>query len=114
VDVHEVEREVRLAGLRDETKRLRENKSFRAARKLLGVRSVREGFGQGARYVLSLRGASCAPQKPMGAHSRDGAHMEALSAIAGAYGLPADGLSAHPRGASRCQRPPALPTGRTG
>jgi Resolvase, N terminal domain len=86
VDVHEVEREVRLAGLLDETKRIRGNKSFRTARKLLGVRSVREGFGQRARYVLSLPGAPCAPEKPMGARSRDGAHMENTGAHAGIEG----------------------------
>jgi putative DNA primase/helicase len=54
VDVLEVERQARLAGLLGDDKRIRENKSFRAARKQLGVLSTRDGFGQGGRYVLSL------------------------------------------------------------
>jgi hypothetical protein len=41
---------------------------------------------------------------PLSDGSIDRITKEALSAIAGAYGLPADGLSARPRGASRCQR----------
>jgi putative DNA primase/helicase len=75
VDV-EVERQARLAGLLGDTKRIRENKSFRAARKQLGVLSKHDGFGLGSRYVLSLPGAPCAPRTPMGAHSGEGAHME--------------------------------------
>jgi putative DNA primase/helicase len=76
IDVPEVERRARLAGLLGETKRIRENKAFRAARKQLGVLFKHEGFGTGSRYVLSLPGGPCAPQKPMGAHSGEGAHME--------------------------------------
>jgi len=76
VDVLEVERQARLAGLLGDTKRIRENKSFRAARKYLGVLSKHDGFGPGSRYVLSLPGAPCAPNLPIGAHSRQGAHME--------------------------------------
>jgi putative DNA primase/helicase len=76
VDVLEVERQARLAGLLGDTKRIRENKSFRAARKQLGILSRHEGFGPGSRYVLSLPGASCAPKKPMGAHSGEGAPMK--------------------------------------
>jgi putative DNA primase/helicase len=76
VDVLEVERQARLAGLLGDTRRIRENKSFRAARKQLGVLSQRDGFGPGSRYVLYLPGTPCAPNLAMGAHSRDGAHME--------------------------------------
>jgi putative DNA primase/helicase len=76
VDVHEVERLARLAGLLGETKRIGESKPFRTARKHLGVLHKHEGFGPGSRYVLSLPGAPCAPQKLMGAHSGEGAHME--------------------------------------
>jgi putative DNA primase/helicase len=87
VDVPEVERRARLAGLLGETKRIRENKAFRAARKDLGVQFKHEGFGTGSRYVLSLPGASCAPKKPMGAHSQEGAHMENPGAHDGIEGL---------------------------
>jgi hypothetical protein len=76
VDVLEVERRARLAGLLGDNKRIRENKSFRAARKHLGVLSKHDGFGPGSRYVLSLPGVPCAPNLPIGAHSRQGAHME--------------------------------------
>jgi len=76
VDVLEVERQARLAGLLGDNKRIRENKSFRAARKHLGVLSKHEGFGLGSRYVLSLPGTPCAPEKPMCAHSGEGAPME--------------------------------------
>jgi len=76
VDVLEVERQARLAGLLGDNKRIRENKSFRAARKHLGVLSQRDSFGPGARYVLYLPGTPCAPNLPIGAHSREGAHMD--------------------------------------
>jgi putative DNA primase/helicase len=76
VDVLEVERQARLAGLLGDNKRIRENKSFRAARKHLGILSKHDGFGPGSRYVLSLPGTPCAPNLPIGAHSREGAHME--------------------------------------
>jgi putative DNA primase/helicase len=76
VDVLDVERQARLAGLLGDNKRIRENKSFRAARKHLGVLSARDGFGQGGRYVLSLPGTPCAPNHNIGARSREGAHME--------------------------------------
>jgi putative DNA primase/helicase len=87
VDVPEVERRARLAGLLGETKRIRENKAFRAARNHLGVQFKHEGFGAGSRYVLSLPGTSCAPKKPMGARSGEGAHMENPGAHDGIEGL---------------------------
>jgi hypothetical protein len=37
--------------------------------------------------VLSLPGAPCAPKKPMGAHSREGAHMGNTGAHDGIEGL---------------------------
>jgi RecA-family ATPase len=86
VDVLEVERQARLAGLLGDTKRIRENKSFRTARDQLCISYKREGFGPGSRYVLSLPGAPCAPQKPMCAHSREGAHMENRGAHDGIEG----------------------------
>jgi putative DNA primase/helicase len=87
VDVLEVERQARLAGLLGESKRIRESKSFRLARTHLGVLYKHEGFGPGSRYLLSLPGAPCAPQKPMGAHSREGAPMQNLGAHDGLEGL---------------------------
>jgi putative DNA primase/helicase len=87
VDVLEVERQARLAGLLGDNKRIRENKSFRAARKHLGILSKHEGFGPGSRYVLSPPGASCAPQKAMGAHCGEGAPMENPGAHDGIEGL---------------------------
>jgi putative DNA primase/helicase len=76
VDVLEVERQARLAALLSDTKRIRENKAFRDARKELGVQSKHEGFGPGSRYVLSLPGIPCAPNEPMCAPTVEGAHME--------------------------------------
>jgi hypothetical protein len=87
VDVHEVERQARLAGLLGETKRIGESKPFRTARKHLGVLHKHEGFGPGSRYVLSLPGAPCAPQNSMCAHSGEGAHMEKSGAHDGIEGL---------------------------
>jgi len=87
VDVLEVERQARLAGLLGDNKRIRENKSFRAARKLLGVLSKHDGFGPGSRYVLTLPGHPCAPKKTMGAHSGEGAHMQNQGAHDGIEGL---------------------------
>jgi putative DNA primase/helicase len=74
VDVLEVERQARLAGLLGDNKRIRESKSFRAARKHLGVLSRHDGFGPGSRYVLSLPGTPCAPKNTMRAHEPEGAH----------------------------------------
>jgi putative DNA primase/helicase len=76
VDVLEVERQARLAGLLGDTKRIRENKPFRAARKHLGILTKHAGFGPNSRYVLSLPGIPCAPNQPMCAPSPEGAHME--------------------------------------
>ena len=74
-DVLEVEALARAATLLAADKPLRQNKAFRDARKDLGVVAAREGFGPGARYVLSLPGTPCAPKNPMCAPSGDRAHM---------------------------------------
>jgi AAA domain len=88
VDVLEVESHARAAGLLGEGKRIRENKSFRAAREHLGVLSKREGFGPGSRYVLSLPETPCAPNLLIGAQSREEAHMENPGAHEEIVGLP--------------------------
>jgi hypothetical protein len=75
VDVLEVEAQARAATLLADDKRLRQNKAFRDAREDLGVVATREGFGPGARYVLSLPGTPCAPKNTMCAPSQIGAHM---------------------------------------
>jgi putative DNA primase/helicase len=74
-DVLEVESLARAATLLAGDKPLRQNKAFRDARKDLGVVASREGFGPGARYVLSLPDAPCAPKNIMCAPSGDRAHM---------------------------------------
>jgi hypothetical protein len=76
VDVLEVERQARAAALLGEDKRLRQNKAFRDAREALDVIAAREGFGPGARYVLSLPGAPCAPKNAMCAPFQTRAHMD--------------------------------------
>ena len=80
VDVLEVERQARVAGLLGEDKPLRHSKAFRSARADLNVKAVREGSGPGARYVLTLPGAPCAPENTMRAPSEKWAHMEDLGA----------------------------------
>lgn len=79
-DVLEVEALARAATLLAADKPLRQNKAFRDARKQLGVTASREGFGPGARYVLSLPGTPCAPENTMCAPSGDRAHMDNLGA----------------------------------
>jgi putative DNA primase/helicase len=74
-DVLEVEALARAATLLAADKPLRQNKAFRDARKQLGVIASREGFGAGAKYVLSLPGTPCAPKNTMCAPSGDRAHM---------------------------------------
>ena len=74
-DVLEVESLARAATLLGADKPLRQNKAFRDARKQLGVIASREGFGPGAKYVLSLQGTPCAPKNPMCALSETRAHM---------------------------------------
>jgi hypothetical protein len=75
VDVLMVEQAARAATLLAADKPLRQNKAFRDARKLLGVEASREGFGPGARYVLTLPGTPCAPKNTMCALSETRAHM---------------------------------------
>ncbi|MBR1156201.1 AAA family ATPase [Bradyrhizobium sp. JYMT SZCCT0428] len=75
-DVLEVEALARAATLLAADRPLRQNKAFRDARKKLGVVAAREGFGPGARYVLSLPGTPCAPKNTMCAPSGDRAHMD--------------------------------------
>jgi hypothetical protein len=76
VDVLEVESQARAAGLLAQDKGLRQNKAFRDARESLGIVATREGFGRGARYVLSLSGTPCAPKNTMCAPFETGAHMD--------------------------------------
>lgn len=66
--VSDLEHAARAAGLLDEDKRLRQVKSFRNARRKLGVTQRRVGFGAGASYELSLPGVMCAPKN----HARPG------------------------------------------
>ncbi|KRR06208.1 hypothetical protein CQ12_11520 [Bradyrhizobium jicamae] len=80
VDVLEVERQARAAALLEDDKRLSKSKAFRDARTELLVKSTRDGFGPGSRYVLELPDASWAPQNPMGAPSEKGAPMDNLGA----------------------------------
>ena len=75
-DVLEVESLARAATLLGTDKPLRQNKAFREARKQLGVIASREGFGAGAKYVLSLPGTPCAPKNTMCALSETRAHMD--------------------------------------
>jgi AAA domain len=79
-DVLEVEALARAATLLAADKPLRQNKAFRDARKLLGVIASREGFGAGAKYVLSLPATPCAPKNTMCAPSETRAHMDNLGA----------------------------------
>jgi putative DNA primase/helicase len=75
-DVLEVQALARAATLLAADKPLRQNKAFRDARKDLGVIASREGFGPGAKYVLTLPGKPCAPKDPMCALSETRAHMD--------------------------------------
>jgi putative DNA primase/helicase len=75
IDLLDVEEQARAAGLLGDGQRLRQNKAFRAAREAVGVLFEREGFGKGARYILRLPDAPCAPSNAMRALSPDGAHM---------------------------------------
>ncbi|WP_074122251.1 AAA family ATPase [Bradyrhizobium sp. AS23.2] len=87
VDVLEVERQARAAALLEDDKRLSKSKAFRDARTELGIKSTRDGFGPGSRYVLELPEASWAPKNPMGAPSQTGAPMDDLGAHGEVGGL---------------------------
>jgi putative DNA primase/helicase len=80
VDVLEVERQARAAALLEDDKRLSKSKAFRDARTELGIKSSRDGFGPGSRYVLELPDASWAPKNPIGAPSQTRAPMDNLGA----------------------------------
>ncbi len=75
VDVVEVESQARAATLLADNKRLSHSKVFRQAREALAVKFTREGFGPGARYLLSLPGTPCAPENTMRAPFQNRAHM---------------------------------------
>ncbi|MET4801212.1 AAA family ATPase [Bradyrhizobium sp. LB11.1] len=80
VDVLDVERQARAAALLEDDKRLSKSKAFRDARTELGIKSTRDGFGPGSRYVLELPDAPWAPENPMGAPSQTRAPMDDLGA----------------------------------
>jgi len=80
VDVLEVERQARAAALLEDDKRLSKSKAFRDARAELGIKSNRDGFGPGSRYVLELPDTPWAPQNLIGAPSRTRAPMDDLGA----------------------------------
>lgn len=69
VDVLEVERQARAAALLEDNKRLSKSKSFRDARTELGIKSTRDGFGPGSRYVLELPDAPWAPMERLEARN---------------------------------------------
>jgi putative DNA primase/helicase len=75
IDVSEVEIMARAAGLLGENQRLAQNKAFQRARKVLGVISNREGFGKGARYVLTLPASPCASENSMRTRPENRVHM---------------------------------------
>ncbi len=74
-DILDVESLARAAALLPADKPLRQNKAFREARKQLGVIASREGFGAGAKYVLSLPETPCAPKNTMRALPETRARM---------------------------------------
>ena len=67
IAVADIEEEARAAGLLGRESPIGQNKSFRNAREALGVTATREGFGAGARYVLSLPDGPWMPKIPMDA-----------------------------------------------
>jgi putative DNA primase/helicase len=67
VAVADIEAEARAAGLLGRESPIGQNKTFRQARKELGVMSSRDGFGPGARYVLSLPEGPWMPKNSMDA-----------------------------------------------
>jgi putative DNA primase/helicase len=67
VAVADIEAEARAAGLLGKESPIGQNKTFRDARKELGVVSSRDGFGPGARYVLSLADSPWMPKNSMDA-----------------------------------------------
>jgi putative DNA primase/helicase len=65
--VADIEAEARAAGLLGRESPIGQNKTFRDARKELGVASSRDGFGPGSRYVLSLPDGPWMPKNSMDA-----------------------------------------------
>ena len=76
MDVLEVEQQARAAALLEDDKRLSKSKAFRDARTELGIKSARDGFGPGSRYVLELPDAPWAPLPKQGRLWMIGAPME--------------------------------------
>jgi putative DNA primase/helicase len=73
--VADIEAEARAAGLLGKESPIGQNKTFRDARKELGVVSSRDGFGPGARYVLSLPDSPWMPKNSMDAPLEKRARM---------------------------------------
>jgi putative DNA primase/helicase len=65
--VADIEAEARAAALLGRESPIGQNKTFRDARKELGVASSRDGFGPGSRYVLSLPDGPWMPKNSMDA-----------------------------------------------
>ena len=55
--VSEVEARARMAGLLGEHQQIQHAKAFKKAKKALGIRSIRDGFGSGGGGVVALFGS---------------------------------------------------------
>jgi hypothetical protein len=61
--VSELDMMVRAAGLLDESQHITNAKPFRRAKRSLGIRSIRDGFGAGGRWAWELPPSSDAPAR---------------------------------------------------
>ena len=65
LDVSELEAKARAAGLLAESQRITHSKIFKSAKKSLGIRSTRDGFGAGGKWIWVLPSEAAAPAIPL-------------------------------------------------
>ena len=94
IDVTQLEAEARAAGLLGKRQQIQHTKAFKKAKKCLGIRSIRDGFGSKGKWAWLLPAKPVKPAKKEADHTRDATTCEqARSVIVNSNGLPAELLS---------------------
>jgi hypothetical protein len=94
LDVTQLEAMARAAGLLGKRQRIQHAKVFKKAKKSLGIRSIRDGFGSKGKWAWLLPAKPVKPAKKEADCPKDGNTCEQVrSVIVNLNGLPAELLS---------------------
>ena len=95
IDVTQLEAMARAAGLLGKRQQIQHAKAFKKAKRSLGIRSIREGFGSTGKWAWLLPPKPVKPANKEADRTRDATTREqAHSVIVNLNGLPADLLAA--------------------